>query len=979
MLKQWFGTQGRFLPLVAVACVGAIISALTFLTIHSLEVEKTKSMFQGVAEERFEDVESNLDLTVAEVVALGAHCESTGRITRKSFDAFTTPLLAVHDAEIIQALEWIPRVSLAERIPFERAIRAEGFPGFEIRDRGEQGGMVRSGNRPYYFPVAYIQPYKGNEIASGYDDSVAHTARHNVMVRAASSGELSVSQRFTLIQETSDQHGVLLLRPVYGRSGGNSGKKELLGFVAGVLRMGNIVERHGANSGVEVVITDLRASAAEQQLYPSRGRQLPATTDLTQYRNYSIGGRTWQLSASPAPGAFPVDMKYSYAGGGTCLLFTLLIAMRLVNTQNRHREVERLVEERTGALKAAMSSLAEVSRGLEESEMRYRRVVEDSPNGIVVERKGKIVLVNRAAAEMFNLDTIPDLENHSLLDFVSPERKENAEEVIRELYARETQVAVQETKLVRRDGSMIDAEVAASSFSHAGFQSVQIVLRDITQRKLSEAENARLIRAIEQVNESIVITDAQARIVYVNPSFERITGFSREEVLGQNPRILSSGRQSIEFYEALWCALSNGESWSGRFVNRRKNGRLYTEEAMISPVVDRLGEVINYVAVKRDVTLETELQEQLHQSQKMDAIGRLAGGVAHDFNNMLMVIISYAELLTSSLPNGDPLIKHTELISRAAHRSAALTRQLLAFSRKQVLAPQILDCNAIVSETSSMVRRIISENIDLKCDLAPDLWRVKADAGQIVQVILNLCVNSRDAMPNGGMLTLATRNYQVDEGFVELSVSDTGTGIPPEIQEKLFEPFFTTKERGKGTGLGLATVYGIVQQSGGHIRVESEMGQGTEFKIHLPRCTQSAVAPETPIEKRVVTGKNVVLVVEDERALREAIADHLRNQGYRVLTAVDGVEALEVLVLNSDVAILLSDLIMPRMGGRELGRIAVTRNPHLQIIYMSGYGDEETINAGGGDGLVYLQKPFTMDSLLVRIAESPRHLPHGAS
>ena len=215
---------------------------------------------------------------------------------------------------------------------------------------------------------------------------------------------------------------------------------------------------------------------------------------------------------------------------------------------------------------------------------------------------------------------------------------------------------------------------------------------------------------------------------------------------------------------------------------------------------------------------ETELQEQLHQSQKMDAIGRLAGGVAHDFNNMLMVIVSYAELIESSLPDDDPLRSTPAQILHAAQRSAALTRQLLAFSRKQVLTPQVLDCNAIISETGSMIRRIISENIDLHCNLAPELWSVKADADQIVQVILNLCVNARDAMPNGGSLVLATRNhYHESASFVEISVTDSGVGIPPEIQARLFEPFFTTKERGKGTGLGLATVYGIVQQSGGHI------------------------------------------------------------------------------------------------------------------------------------------------------------------
>ena len=368
---------------------------------------------------------------------------------------------------------------------------------------------------------------------------------------------------------------------------------------------------------------------------------------------------------------------------------------------------------------------------------------------------------------------------------------------------------------------------------------IQVVLRDISQRKQDEAVTARLISAIEQVCESIVITDPDGNIVYVNPAFERITGYSREEALGKNPSVLKSGRHPTRVLRpALEHAQVRRSLERPLHQPRQRRPPLHRGSHHLARSSTAPASIVNFVAVKRDVTQETELQEQLHQSQKMDAIGRLAGGVAHDFNNMLMVIVSYAELLANSLPENDPLRSHTAQILRAAQRSASLTRQLLAFSRKQVLAPQVLDCNAIVSETSSMVRRLISENIDLRCNLAADLWPVKADADQIVQVILNLCVNSRDAMPNGGSLRHRhpqppcargrrarvgpyPPEAQAEQGLIEISVSDTGIGIPLDVQERLFEPFFTTKERGKGTGLGLATVYGIVQQSGGHIRVES--------------------------------------------------------------------------------------------------------------------------------------------------------------
>jgi two-component system, cell cycle sensor histidine kinase and response regulator CckA len=968
LLKLWFRWPRRHLPVFALVCCGILVSALSFLALRSLETEKAKAAFDRAAHERFDDLQSDLDSAVNKVVAVGAFCESSYPVTRPAFDTFVVPLFLGRDAGI-RALEWIPRVSLGERAAFEKSVRAGGLPGFEIRDRQEQGRMVRSGDRLEYFPVLYIQPYVGNELALGYD-VLASSSRREALMRAESSGELTATERITLVQETSSQYGILIVRPVYRHAGGSFEGKQLQGFALGVLQTGTVVEEHGAMSGVDIALTDLSAGPAKQQLYPFAGKRPQPASAFTQYRTISVGGRNWQFAASPMPGAFPVSKTYSYAGGTLCLLFTLLFAVCMMDSLDRRWQVEQVVEERTSALNAAIHSLAQVHSGLEESEARYRGLVEDSPNGIVVERQGKIVLVNRAAMEMFDFDAIQDSEDHRLVDFVIPERRESAKRIIQELYAREMQIASQETCVLRHDGSIVDVEVAASSFLHAGLQNIQVILRDVSQRKLAEAVNARLIRAIEQVGESIVITDLNANIVYVNPAFERISGYSREESLGQNPRLLKSGRHCKEFYTALWDTLKAGESWSGQFINRAKNGRLYTEEATISPVVNRSGEVINYVAVKRDVTLETELQEQLHQSQKMDAIGRLAGGVAHDFNNMLMVIVSYADLLASSLPDHDPGRKHIDQILSAARRSTALTRQLLAFSRKQVLAPHILDCNAILLETSSMVSRLISENIDLKCDLAPDLWRVKADADQIVQVILNLCVNSRDAMPDGGSLVLATRNYHVDQGFVELSVSDTGVGIPLELQEKLFEPFFTTKERSKGTGLGLATVYGIVQQSGGYIRVDSSSGRGATFSVFLPRCLEAVPSSESPIQKTFLTGRSLVLVVEDESALREAIADCLRNHSYQVLAAADGIEALDILAQHPEISILISDLIMPRMGGRELVRLATEKIPNLHVIFMSGYADQ----AFRAEDLAefptaFLQKPFAMNVLLARIAE----------
>lgn len=967
-MERWLSFRKRRLPVLALVCFGVFASVLCFHTLRSREAEKADAAFQRASQARLDDLQADLNLAVGKVLALGSFCEASYPVTRTSFQRFVSPLLSSNDSGI-QALEWAPRVDGGERDDFEKSIRDEGLWGFEIRDR-VAGKMVRAPTRAVYFPVLYVLPLAGNSIAQGYDGLQDNPARRETLDRAILTGELTVSPRVLLLQETAGQSGIIFARPVYRQLGSSYGHKELLGFAVGVLRVGDVVEKRGANSKVDLAIWDLGADAGEQQLYPSAGKQPQPVSSFTQYRIISFGGRTWRIAATPMPGAFPLSRTYSYGGSALCLLFTLLVAALLSHALNRRWQVERIVEERTGALNSATTSLAKVHRGLEESEARFRRLVEDSPNAIVVEREGKIVLVNRTGVELFGFDPTLDSQDHTLTEFVIPERRAAAEVLARELYAREMRIASYETRALRYDGSVLDIEVSASSFLEAGQKMVQVTLRDISSRKQNEAENARLISAIAQVGDSIVITGLDARIVYVNPAFERLTGYTREEVMGNNPRILKSGRHSQEFYIQLWNSLKAGEGWNGRFIDKAKNGRLFTAETTISPVVNRNGEIINYVAVQRDVTLEIESQEQLQQSRKMEAIGRLAGGVAHDFNNMLMVIVSYADLLANSMPEDEPMRKHTGQILRAAQRASSLTRQLLAFSRKQVLEPQVLDCNSILVETSSMVRRLISENIELKCDCAPDLWAVKADADQMVQIILNLCLNSRDAMPNGGLLTLATRNYHVDQGFVEISVTDTGIGISPEQQEKLFEPFFTTKERGKGTGLGLATVYGIVQQSDGHIRVESSPGRGATFTIYLPRCLETAPLPQVSIQKHLPAGPNQILVVEDEDALREAIAVQLRNHGYQVLTAADGIQALDVLTLNPSVSILISDLIMPRMGGRELVRLAIRKSPHLRVILMSGYDDQACNEADCLEvSAVCLQKPFDMEILLTRLDE----------
>ncbi len=503
-------------------------------------------------------------------------------------------------------------------------------------------------------------------------------------------------------------------------------------------------------------------------------------------------------------------------------------------------------------------------------------------------------------------------------------------------------------------------------------------------RKQAEAELNRLMTAIEQTPESVVITDTQGRILYVNPVFERVTGYSRAEAIGQNPRLLKSNRQESAFYRELWAKINAGEVWRGRFINKNKDGTLFTEDAVIAPVRDEKGAVTNYIAIKRDISHELELEVQYRQTQKIDSIGRLAGGVAHDFNNILAVICGHTDLALAQLSPDAPLRSSLECIQESAERAANLTRQLLAFARRQVIEPRRINLNELIVNLNKMLRRLIGEDIKLVTQTAPDLGLIKADPGQIEQVLLNLVVNARDAMPDGGTLTIRTENVTLDEDYARrhlvtpgdyamVSVSDTGVGMTDEVKQHIFEPFFTTKEQGKGTGLGLATCFGIVQQSNGHIHSESQMDKGTQFKIYLPRVQgeeELISSREGPVS--LPQGTETILLAEDEPSLRQLMARVLRTQGYTVLEAADGHQALTLAQANGGkIQLLLTDVIMPGLSGKTLAEWLGQVNPAVRVLFISGYINNNAVrDAMSRPGTFFLQKPFNPLDLTKKVREA---------
>ena len=537
-----------------------------------------------------------------------------------------------------------------------------------------------------------------------------------------------------------------------------------------------------------------------------------------------------------------------------------------------------------------------------------------------------------------------------------------------------------------KDGAVKTVLVSPASLSGLFEGNHLVVLYDITARKKAEDAHAQLATAVEQAAEDILITDTSGKIVYVNPAFEKITGYTAAEVLGKTPRVLKSGKQDNAFYQAMWATLKRGQTWSGRFVNRRKDGTVFEEDATISPIRDTAGKIINYVSVKRDVSREMQLEAQFRQSQKMEAIGQLAGGVAHDFNNLLASILMQVELanMTEDLPSD--VRESLQQIGEDGRRAAELTRQLLLFSRRQILQPQVLDLNHVATSLNKMLQRIIGEDVRLELQLNSAPLLTRADAGMLDQVLMNLAVNARDAMVNGGKLriaTLATTVGELVEGMVFLdvspgdyvgfSVSDSGGGIPPEILPRIFDPFFTTKEPGKGTGLGLATVFGIVKQHQGWIRLDNRPGEGVTFEIFLPATAESGKTITAAAKRKPLGGTETILLVEDAADVRRSLRTMLMRLGYAVIEAENGPTALNLWPSHREsVTLLLTDLVMPGdMSGQDLACQLVASKPDLKIIYMSGYSAEL---AGRELRLQprehFIQKPFDPEQFLNLVRES---------
>ncbi|HEY5294397.1 MAG TPA: PAS domain S-box protein [Gaiellaceae bacterium] len=618
-----------------------------------------------------------------------------------------------------------------------------------------------------------------------------------------------------------------------------------------------------------------------------------------------------------------------------------------------------LSERRVAVTFENVTAMVRARRALQESESRFRGAFHSSSVGMALTSlTGSFVQVNERLAELLGYTT-EELMRIGVVGITEPADLEIDRALAAELIAGTRDSFQRNKRYVRKNGSTVWAELTASVVRTYDGAATHVVshVQDITERM--EA-NMLFAATFERTVVPMLVADDDRRIVDINSAGLQLLGVEHDDALGLSIDVLLPDSPVTED----WAAFRAEGTLAAEATMRRPDGARrrieFTATADIRPG--------RHIAVVRDLSHQKELESQLRQAQKMEAVGRLAGGIAHDFNNLLTAITGYSEFLVSGLD--DPRLKrHAEEITKASSRAASLTGQLLAFSRRQVLQPRVLDLNAVVSDMESMLRRLIGEDVELATRLDPQIAHVLADPTQIEQVIVNLTVNAREAMPSGGSVSIETANSATDRGtFVELRLTDTGTGMTEDQRLQLFEPFFTTKDG--GTGLGLATVYGIVEQSGGTIEVDSAPGMGSTFRILLPRVEGPATNPAPPPTREAPAGgSETILLVEDENVVRRLVAEILETAGYNVLQAGDGPSALELLRRQvGPIDLLVTDVVMPGMSGPEVAQAVVAMRPGTQVLYTSGYTDSAIGHHGVLEpGIAFLQKPFSADELARKV------------
>lgn len=616
---------------------------------------------------------------------------------------------------------------------------------------------------------------------------------------------------------------------------------------------------------------------------------------------------------------------------------------------------------------------------LKESEARFRSLFENSQDTIYISDKaGNFLEMNPAGLSLFGYERKEILGTQLDQIYADPRDRKSFYAQIKN----KKSVKDYELRLKNKKGDIIYGLKTANTMIDKDGQlsGIQGIIRDVTEKKKREETLHLLQTAINSSSEAVVITDRQGSIVYTNPAFETLTGYSTLEALGKNPSFPKSEKFSEEANKQMWNTLASGRSWTGEFINQRKDGSLFYQRSIISPVFDEQGTISHYVDIASDISKEKKLEEQLIQAAKMDSLGRLASGIAHDFNNYLTIINGYSEMLLYENENNNNSDR-LRVILQAGMNASKLVAKILGFSRRQTAAPTVIDVNHTMKDLERMVLRLLGEGIELKLVLHPDSGRVLIDSMQIEQVLINLVLNARDAMPTGGRLALEAVPLRVDDAlaaehpglstgeYTAIRVRDSGTGMEPQVLARIFEPFFTTKPKGEGTGLGLASVFGIISQNGGAVWAESEPGRGSTFHILLPRIAKTATQDPAPVAERHFDGRSVLLV-EDEQGIRELMREILESLGMEVHVAADGKQALQTAEEMGRIDLLFCDVVLPGLSGIAVAEKIQKLHPQMAVIFTSGHGEGYLKRAGLELPKVhFVEKPSSRATIVEKIGE----------
>jgi len=656
---------------------------------------------------------------------------------------------------------------------------------------------------------------------------------------------------------------------------------------------------------------------------------------------------------------------------------------RLRAKEQEVRAVNQQLKASEQQLRAANQQLIASEKEVREVNDYLEKIFSTTADGILVSGPDyKIVKVNKAMLEMLGYEE-SEMLGQSPRKF-GPQDKKRLErhDIVFNDFLKKGSLHNWETVCVKKDGTHVPIETNLTLMkdNDGNMSGVVANIRNITERKKAEAERARLSAAVEQTAEAVIILGPDGRIQYVNQSMEKMTGFCLEEVRGINPFKRRQGVYDEEVYQNIWEHVLSGRVWTGGAVQVKKDGSQYDVESVISPLRDASGAISGFVITSRDVTHELKLQTQLQQAQKMEAIGTLAGGIAHDFNNLLTGIQGNSSLILLDITPDHPHYKRLKNIEQLVKSGGELTRQLLGFARGGKYEIKTTDINRFIQQGLDMFGRTKKE-IAIHTRYQEGLWTVDIDRGQIEQVLMNLYINAWQAMPDGGDLYVATENktidasyvkpYKINHGkYIKISLTDSGIGMDDETQQKIFEPFFTTKEKGLGTGLGLASVYGIIKNHGGFIDVHSEVNKGSTFTLYLP-ASQKDLITEHKQEDKMVTGSGTILIVDDEEMIRDICTTVLKGLGYRVVSAGTGREALDVYEQQKDIIdLVILDMILPGISGGDIYRMLKNINPAVKVLLSSGYsinGQASALLDRGCNG--FIQKPFGLETLSKKVKE----------